>query len=151
MRVVKQFINGKGDPFITVYTDYIQSLVMDVWTGDFETPDRMTAAIAYSAAQLQTKKLSYWLSDVTHIEGDLGEAVDEAAEAFEVLLPVMELKKFAIVSPRPTSSPRTKLVDVLRRNGVEVKIFATYPAAIEWLVVPEVEEAIWDAQPVLNF
>ncbi len=151
MRVIKQFDNDQGKRFASIYTDESLGLLMDVWNGEFETQDKLSSVLGYTFAQLKTQDLRCWLCDVSQIEGNLDESAESAAILFNMLLPTLQLDKFAFVSQRPNHPARERLISVLEHHGVQVKIFATYPAAMEWLLVPSIDEDIWDSTPMLSF
>lgn len=151
MRVIKQFNNDQGKKFVSIYTDVGQGLLMDVWNGAFETEENLASVLGYTFAQLKTQDIRCWLCDVSQIEGDLLKSANAAHVLFEMLLPTLKLDKFAFVSQRPNHEGREKLVNVLERFGVQVSIFGAYHDAMEWLLVPSIDEDVWEKTPVLNF
>lgn len=151
MRVIKQFNNDQGNRFASIYTDEGQGLLMDVWNGEFETQENLASVLGYSFAQLKSQHLRCWLCDVSQIEGNIEQSADAAKVLFEMLLPTLNLDKFAFVSQRPNHEGRSKLISVLEHHGVQVKVFAGYPAAMEWLLVPSIEEDVWEDTPMLSF
>lgn len=151
MRVIKQFNNDHGNRFASIYTDEGQGLLMDVWNGAFESQENLASVLGYTFAQLKSQHLRCWLCDVSNIEGDLEESADAACLLIDMLLPTLELDKFAFVSQRPNHEGRAKLIRTLEDYGVQVKVFATYPAAMEWLLVPSIEEDVWEDTPMLSF
>jgi len=151
MRVIKQFNNNDGQRFVSIYTDESQGLLMDVWSGDFGSQNNLTAVLGYTFAQLKTRDLRCWLCDASQIEGNIDESAEAIEILFDLLLPTLELDKFAFVSQRPHHPARARLMTSLTNHGVQVKVFTTYPAAMDWLLVPSIDEAIWDATPMLSF
>lgn len=151
MRVVKQFVNEQGDPFKSVYTDHTQSLLMDFWTAKCSDANMLSSAIIYSNKQIKSKGLSCWLLDITPIKSDFKDEASLLADMVKHFLPELSLKKFALLARSQTEPSCRGLIEVFRQHSVQVEVFSTHPAGIEWLVVPEVDEPIWDAQPQLSF
>jgi len=151
MRVIKQFNNDNGKRFASIYTDEGQGLLMDVWNGEFESQENIASVLGYNFAQLKSLHLRSWLCDVSKIEGDLEQSAESARVLFDMLLPTLHLDKFAFVSQRPNHEGRAKLIRSMEDYGVQVKVFATYPAAMEWLLVPSIEEDVWEDTPMLSF
>ena len=151
MKQIKQIMNEEGEVFVSIFSDPEQSLLMDIWNGNFGEPDNVAAVLAYSLGEVAAKKHRYWLSDVSTIDGPLEKGSQAAIRMFELMLDETRLQKFAFVTTRKASAERRTLVKTLAKKGIEVGTFATYPAAMEWLLVPDLSEEIWDGLPVINF
>lgn len=151
MKVVKQFTNDSGHKFASIYTDLDQRLLMDVWNGAYGSEYNLTSVLGYTFAQLKTQDLRCWLCDVSQIEGDLTASAEATVTLFDMLLSSSSLDKFAFVSKRPAHPARDALTQVLEKYDVQVKVFATYPAAMEWLLVPSIEEDVWEDVPMMSF
>ncbi|MCP5325230.1 MAG: hypothetical protein H7A09_02750 [Oceanospirillaceae bacterium] len=151
MAPVKQFKNEKGEIFASIYADERQGILLDAWRGDFGSEHNLTGVLGYTFAQLKTKHLTYWLSDVSQMEGALEQGADAAFKMFELLLDSSDLEKFAFVTQRPNNPARQKLTHILAEHGIAVKTFDSYPHAVEWLLVPRLSSRHWEQAEVLTF
>ncbi len=151
MRAIKQFKTDQGRIFASTFTESAQGMLMNVWNGDFGGAQGIGSVMQYSFKQLCDKKLEYWLSDVSNLEGAVEQGSQEAIEQFNRMLGKCNLKKFTFVSRRSESEGRRQIEQVISKHGIEVKTFPTYIKAIQWLLVPGVDEKVWDDSPELEF
>lgn len=151
MAPVKQFQNDSGNIFASIYTDERQGILLDAWCGDFGSEENLTGVLGYTFGQLKSRHLTYWLSDVSKMEGCLEQGAEAALRMFELLLDTSDLEKFAFVTQRPNNPLRQKLITVLAEHGVAVKTFDSYPHAVEWLLVPRLSSRHWEKSEVLTF
>lgn len=151
MHVVKEFYDLQGQIYASSFVQSQQGLLMDVWGGDIAQPENIGAVLDHCLVQIEKHQLNHWLCDVCNLEGDLAEIVDAAEAGLKRILESGKIEKFAFISRRVNNAQRMQLIQLLRQNGVEVQTFASLGRALEWLVVPEIEEDIWDEAELLTY
>jgi len=151
MVAVKQFKNQQGQALASIYRESNQGMIMNVWSGDYVAPKYIESVMDYSFDEIRRKKLRCWICDISLIEGALEKASKTALRNFDKKLSNRFLQKFAFISRRSSSEGRVMLERVIQDHGVQVKTFTTFNKAIQWLLVPDIDEDIWDQAPVLTF
>jgi len=151
MNAIKRFENEDGRFYASVVCEPEQSLLMDVWTGELTSQDQVVAVMDYCVGCIQKQGLESWLCDVSQLEGLIEESAKEAANYFKNQLVETSLKKFAFISKKASNTSRTLVSSVLAAQGIEVKTFANNALAMQWLLLPSIDDAVWDEAPVLTF
>ncbi len=151
MVAVKQFKNQQGQALASIYRESTQGMIMNVWRGNFVAPKYIESVMDYSFDEIYRKKLRCWICDISQMEGALESASKTAMRKFDKKLSNRFLQKFAFISRRSNSEGRVMLERVINDHGIEVKTFASFNKAIQWLLVPDLDEDIWNQAPELNF
>ncbi|MEH6345449.1 MAG: hypothetical protein V7785_10210 [Bermanella sp.] len=150
MVAVKQFKTNQGQVFASIFSEAEQSLLMNVFSDNGADEKEINSVIKYSLRHLKNKKLDYWLSDLSELQDKNGPKIKSVLKRLVEMLKRSHLKKFSLVSNRSLTE-RRKLERYIAKSGVEFKTFANLAKASEWLLVPELDAAIWDQSPELNF
>ena len=151
MQTSKEFYDRQGRIFASSVVEPKQGLLMDVWGGEIDQDDNINAVMMHCYKQIQTHKLNHWLCDLCNLEGDFSSVLHKALPKLIRILETGQITKFAFISRRSNNAERMQLISVLRQHGVEVQTFATLVNALEWLVVPQLEEDVWDEAEVLTY
>lgn len=151
MHVVKEFYDHQGRIFASSVVQSEKSLLMNVWGGDIVQSENISAVLNHNLEQIKQGGLKHWLCDVCNLEGDFSEIVGAAELGLKRILESGNIEKFAFISRRANNAERMQLVKMLRQHGVEVQTFASLSRALEWLVVPDIEEDIWDEAELLTY
>lgn len=151
MHVVKEFYDLQGRIYASSFVQSQQGLLMDVWGGNIAQSENIETVLNHCLKQIEKNQLNHWLCDVCNIEGDLAEIVGAAESGLKRILETGKIEKFAFISRRANNAERMQLISMLRQYGVEVQTFASLGRALEWLVVPDIEEDIWDEADLLTY
>lgn len=151
MHVVKEFYDQQGRIYASSFVEGQKGLLMDVWGGGIAQPENINAVMEHCFEQIESNQLNHWLCDVCNIEGDFSQIVQSAEAGLKRILEAGTIEKFAFISRRVNSAERMRVIAVLRQYGVEVQTFASLARALEWLVVPSIEEDIWDEAELLTY
>ena len=151
MHVAKEFYDDQGGIYASSFVESQQGLLMDTWGGAIAHPENINTVLEHCLAQVESHNLNHWLCDVCNIEGDFSEIVAAAESGLKRILESGRIEKFAFISRRANSLERMQLITVLRQHGVDVQTFASLSRALEWLVVPDIEEDIWDEAELLTY
>ena len=151
MVAIKQFKNQQGQAFASIYQENTQSMIMNVWRGNFRDQKYIESVMDYSFDEIRRKKLRCWLSDISQIEGSMEKASRMAFRNFDKKLSNRFLQKFAFISRRSNNEGREMLEQVISNHGIQVETFANFNKAIQWLLVPDIDEDIWNQAQVLTF
>ncbi|OUS41549.1 hypothetical protein A9R00_00375 [Oleispira antarctica] len=150
MVAVKQFKTDQGQVFASIFSEAEQSLLLNVFSGNKADEQEISSVIKYSLQHLKSQKLDYWLSDFSELQDKNGPGIKSMLKRLVEMLKRSHLKKFSLVSNRSLTE-RRKLERYIAKSGVEFKTFANLAKASEWLLVPELDAAVWDNSPELNF
>ncbi len=150
MVAVKQFKTDQGQVFASIFSEAEQSLLLNVFSGNRADEKEISSVINYSLQQLKNQRLDYWLSDLSELQDKNGPGIKTMLKRLVEMLKRSHLKKFSLVSNRSLTE-RRKLERYISKSGVEFKTFASLAKASEWLLVPELDAAVWDNSPELNF
>lgn len=151
MQPIKQFQNNEGRIYASVVCEPRQRLIMDVWSGELKTQAEVSNVVDHCLTSINEHGIEAWLCDVSKLEGIFEDGAQAAADYMKSRLNDANLKKFAFISRKPANSSRSLLINTLSANGVEVKTFACNATAMQWLLVPSLDDAIWEEAPVLSF
>ena len=151
MHVVKEFYDPQGHIYASSFVQTQKGLLMDVWGGGIARPENISAVMEHCFEQIEQNQLNHWLCDVCNIEGDFSQIVKSAESGLKRILETGKVEKFAFISRRVNNAERMQVISVLRHYGVEVQTFASLARALEWLVVPSIEEDIWDEAELLTY
>jgi len=151
MQPIKQFQNQEGRIYASVVCEPRQRLLMDVWSGELKTQTEVAEVVDHCLSSIEQHGIEAWLCDVSKLEGLFEEGAQAAADYLKSRLKNANLKKFAFISRKPSNTSRSLLVNTLSNHDVEVKTFACNATAMQWLLVPSLDDAIWEEAPVLSF
>ena len=151
MQPIKQFQNQEGRIYASVVCEPRQSLLMDVWSGEMKSHSDVENVVEHCLTTIKQHGIEAWLCDVSKLEGMFASSAQAAADYMQERLQNANLKKFAFISRKPLNPNRTMIINTLTANEVEVKTFACNATAMQWLLVPSLDDAVWDEAPVLSF
>ena len=151
MVAIKKFEDKQGRIFASVYHDKNQAMLMNVFSRHNHNAKDIERVLNFSFEQIKHRKLHFWLSDISQLEDILEAPMASARNKFSKKLEESLIKKFAFISHHDETLNRKKVINLLTRHGIKVKTFSSFTRAIDWLVVPKLEESIWDDAQVLTF
>ncbi len=151
MVAIKKFEDKQGRIFASVYHDKHQAMLMNVFSRHISEPEDIERVLSFSFEQIKHRKLRCWLNDISQLEGILEKPMKDARNKYSQKLEGVLLKKFAFISHCDETHNRQKIISLLTHHGIKVKTFSSFTRAIDWLVVPKLEEAVWDNAQVLTF
>ncbi len=151
MRILKKFKTDQGRVFASIYTESSQGMLMIVWRGDLSAEKGVLSVLRYCFEQLTHKGLKYLISDISNLESEI--EIGTLANIFDGSCPLSksQLRKITFVSIPPNKKNQRKLEEMLVQQGVQVQTFPTYFKAVQWLLVPDLNERVWDESPELEF
>ncbi len=151
MVAIKHFENEQGRVIASVFRDTEHGILMNVFSRSQTGPEDLKKVMAFSFEQIKRKGLTAWISDISQLEGVNASTVEAARQSISKKMKNTPLHKWAFVSHKDPSNERSQIVEAIKCHGVRVKIFASAAKAVEWLVVPKLDETVWDDVPVLTF
>lgn len=151
MHISKEFYDQEGRIFASSFVAHEQGLLMDVWGGEISDAGNVEAVLSHCEKQINEQDLNYWLCDLCNLKGDFSGVANLAMSKLTNILDEGKIRKFAFISRRGDNIERAKITRLLKQYDVNVKIFATFTSALEWLMVPEMDESIWEDAEVLNY
>ncbi len=151
MVAIKKFEDKQGRTFASVYRDNDQGMLMNVFSRHISDPQDIERVLNFSFEQIKRRKLRCWLSDISQLDTILEKPMEAARKSFSKKLEGCLIKQFAFISHRDETQDRKKIINLLSHHGIKVKTFSSFTKAVDWLVVPKLEEAIWDEAQVLTF
>jgi hypothetical protein len=125
--------NSEGLPYVSIYFDDVLQATTDIWTGAFETEENMKEGLRLVLKNILKYNSKKWLADLSQIEGDFSFAQEFIAH--EVVPQAMGygLRFEALVIPNSIISMLSVQETMQIFNHLELRMFATYDAAKEWL------------------
>ncbi len=151
MQSIKQFQNQKQVTFASVVSEPKQDLLMDVWNDQNHEDLNAIEVLDHCFDCIHEDNLSNWLSDASELEKFI-ETCDKAeSDYIAINIKHSDLKKFALVSRKPSKAKGSRLTNLLKDCGVEAHTFKSSMLAMQWLLVPSMEDEAWDDVPVMVF
>lgn len=151
MQPIKQFQNKEGRIYASVVCEPRQKLLMDVWSDSVSNPTELADVVEHCLSAIKKHGIDSWLCDVNKLERLFEDSSDAAIIFIQSYLQDSGLRKFAFTTRKPSNASRQLLESTLTECGVEVKTFACNATAMQWLLVPALEDEAWDETPVLSF
>lgn len=148
MQHIKHFMDSHNFIYASVSINTQTKLIMTMWRGEVTKPYQLSDVISFCCAQMNEYNLKSWLSDFTAIEGQFSGLSAQAQKMVLEHVPFTPLKHFALVSQLAANPSRSALIHTLRQVNVEVRSFDLFAPAIEWLILPVIEDNIWESAKV---
>lgn len=145
MQHIKHFMDSQNYIYASVSINAQTQLIMTMWRGQVTEPYQLSDVINFCCEQMNEHNLKSWLSDFTAIEGQFSGLSAQAQKMVLEYVALTPLKHFALVSQLAANPSRSALLHALRQVNVEVRSFDLFAPAIEWLILPVIEDNIWES------
>ncbi|MFT5594119.1 MAG: hypothetical protein ACI8SR_002508 [Oceanicoccus sp.] len=101
--------------------------------------------------QIDKHKLNCWLTDLTALTGQFTVCSAYAQKSILEQFSATPLQYFALVSQLAANPARSALLHTFSQVKVEVRTFDHFASAIEWLILPTIEDGIWQNSKVIEY
>jgi hypothetical protein len=143
MQQVKHFKNTHDSIYASISVNTDTRLLLSMWCGELQQEGQVSEVLKYCCEQVIRYSLKSWVSDVTSVDGQYQSLSAEVQKILLAELGNTHLEYFALVSPRSANPVRSAVVHAIRQHGIEVRTFEGFAAAMEWLVLPSNDRAVW--------
>jgi len=99
----------------------------------------------------QQMGIDHWLWDLTQVRYAIDGAPNLIIQSLENTKVYQQVRQCAFISQRDDNPQRRKITQSLTEHGVEVRLFTTQVKALDWLLVPDVQDAVWEQVPEWQF
>jgi len=134
MRQVKHFKNADGSIYASISINTDTSILLSTWNGELQQAGQVAVVLTYCCEQIKHFQLKHWLSDVTSTSGHYQNLSAEVQKTLLGGLEDSQLESFALVSQRSANPVRSAVIHGVRQFGIEVRTFACFASAMEWLM-----------------
>ena len=145
MQHIKHFMDSQNFIYASVSINVQTQLIMTMWRGQVTESHQLSDVINFCCEQMNEHNLKSWLSDFTAIQGHFHGLSAHAQKMVFENVALTPLKHFALVSQLAANPSRSALLHALRQVKVEVRSFDLFAPAIEWLILPAIEDNIWES------
>lgn len=151
MQHIKHFTDTQNSIYASVSINTDTRLLVSMWRGEVEQPYKLSSVLEYCAQQMITHNLNCWLVDLTALKGQFNVLSAQAQKSVLDDFSMTPLQYFALVSQRAANPARSALLRSFTQLKVEVRSFDYPSSAIEWLILPTIEDDIWQNARVIEY
>jgi len=149
MQHIKHFTDVSHSIYASISVDTHARLMLCMWRGERVDDKQVLDVLKYCCEQVRHYQLRHWLNDVSRLDGD--SPIFAQDKHLLVDLQNTDLERFAFVSKRASHWVPVAWEHVLKSCQVKIQAFSHFAAAIEWLILPQIDDAIWDQSKTISF
>ncbi|EAT11534.1 hypothetical protein HF888_12560 [Bermanella marisrubri] len=151
MQPIKHFYDHDGEHVATVLLESNQGLITVIWQGSINEVYYVQCVMDYVLQCTQQMGIDHWLWDLTQVRYAIDGAPNLIIQSLENTKVYRQVRQCAFISKRDDNPHRRKITQSLAEQGVEVRLFATQVKALDWLLVPDVQDTVWEKAPERQF
>ena len=144
MQQIKHFTDMNDSIYASVSINTETGLLLNMWRGEVLQTGQISEVIQYCCEQTTKHKVKSWISDMTGLDGQFQEFSAEAQKNVLESVGRIGLQNFALGSQRQANPARCALLHTLTQLKIDVRTFDSFSQAIEWLLLPSMEDDVWE-------
>ena len=151
MVAFERFEDKNGQVVASVKHKLINGFLYCEWNNKVESTPVFYTEPESKLTYCNGPDFDYCLNDLSA----LGELSDEDREmvvkSFSNCLDYFSFKKISLIGLGSNNATHQKIYSVIVEKGIQVEILSTASQAIQWLLVPDHDECLWEDVPVIRF